>query len=72
MIMDGSKAQTSRSSAFIARLRRNKVMQIVANPYRPNMNPCEVAIQELRTVVYDNISHKLSPSSVELWVATFR
>ena len=48
MTMDGSKAQTSRSSAFMARLRRNKVMPIVANPYQPNMNPCEVAIQKLR------------------------
>ena len=52
MTMDGSEAQTSRSTAFTARLRINKVMLIVANPYQPNMNPCEVVIWELRKKWY--------------------
>ena len=48
MTMYGSKAQTGRSSVFIAKLRRNQVIRIVANPNRPNINPCEVVIRDLR------------------------
>ena len=32
MIMDGAKSQTSKGSAFIARLRRNRIQPIISNP----------------------------------------
>lgn len=48
LTMDGSKAQTSRGSAFASRVRKNGTIPIICNPYRPNMNPCETVIRELR------------------------
>ena len=48
MIMDGARSQASKGSLFMARLRRNWVTPVITPPHRPNMNPCETVIRELR------------------------
>jgi len=65
MICDGAKSQTERGSAFVARLRRNRVVPIISNRYRPNMNPCETVIRELRKKWYRAIFRINCPRS--LW-----
>ena len=46
--VDRAKAQTSRGSEFVARLRRNRITPIVSNPHRPNVNQCETVVWESR------------------------
>jgi len=65
MTMDGAKAQTARGSAFIARLRRNRITPIICNPYRPNFNPSETVIRELRKKWYRAIFKTNCPRA--LW-----
>ncbi len=48
MITDGSKEQSSKGSKFQATLRKNNIMGVVTRTYRPNHNPCETVIRELR------------------------
>ena len=48
MITDGSKEQTAHGSEFQRLLRKNHVPSIVAQPHRPNQNPAETVICELR------------------------
>ena len=65
MTMDGSKEQTSRNSAFNGRLRRNRITPIICNPHRPNKNPAETVIRELRKKWYRAIFQTNCPKS--LW-----
>ncbi|MEM7375751.1 MAG: hypothetical protein AAF587_44570, partial [Bacteroidota bacterium] len=48
MITDGSREQTARGSAFNATLRKNKIEPVVTQPHRPQQNPVETVIRELR------------------------
>ena len=65
MTMDGAKSQTARGSAFMSRLRRNHITPIISGPYRPNMNPCESVIRELRKKWYRAIFKTNCPRA--LW-----
>ena len=55
MITDGSKEQSSKGSKFQATLRKNNIMGVVTQTYRPNQNPCETVIRELRKRWYRGI-----------------
>jgi len=66
MIVDGAKSQTQRGSAFVSRLRRNRVEPVITNPYRPNMQPAETVIRELRKRWYRGIFKTNCPRA--LWV----
>ena len=48
MITDGSKEQTQLGTAFQATLRKNKITSVTSPTYRPNYNPAETVIRELR------------------------
>ena len=52
MITDGSREQTSKGSKFQATLRKNNVTSVVTQPHRPNQNPSETVIRELRKKWY--------------------
>jgi len=65
MIMDGAKSQTQKGSAFVSRLRRNRIQPIISYPYRPNMNPSETVIRELRKRWYRAIFKTNCPRA--LW-----
>ena len=65
MITDGSKEQTAPGSKFQATLRRYKIPTQVSGPYRPNQNPAETVIRELRKRWYRTIFRTNCPRS--LW-----
>ena len=48
MITDGSKEQTKPGTAFQSILRKNNVWSVNTPPHRPNYNPAETIIRELR------------------------
>ena len=48
MITDGSREQTKPGTAFQATLRKKNVQSIVTPLHRPNYNPAETVIRELR------------------------
>ena len=48
MITDGSREQTGKNTQFQAILRKNKVRSTITQPHRPNQNPAETVIRELR------------------------
>ena len=48
MTTDGSREQTAKGSKFQAILRKNNVRSIITQPHRPNQNPAETVIRELR------------------------
>ena len=52
MIMDGSKEQTQKNTKFQATLRKNNVLPIITLPARPNHNPSESVIREVRKKWY--------------------
>ena len=61
MITDGSREQTSKGSKFQATLRKNNVTPLVTQPHRPNHNPSETVIRELRKKWYQAIFHTNCP-----------
>ena len=65
MITDGSREQTSRDSEFSKRLRKNDIKQVITPPYRPNLNPVELVIRELRKRWYRSMFRTNCPRS--LW-----
>ena len=65
MITDGSKEQTGRGSEFQRLLRKNHVPSIVTQPHRPNQNPAETVIRELRKRWYRAIFRTNCPKA--LW-----
>ena len=65
MITDGSREQTSKGSDFSKRLRKNDIRQVITPPYRPNLNPVELVIRELRKRWYRAIFRTNCPRS--LW-----
>ena len=65
MITDGSKEQALKGSKFQATLRKNNVIGIVTQTYRPNQNPCETVIRELRKRWYRGIFRTNCPRA--LW-----
>ena len=48
MITDGSGEQTSKDKNFSKCLRKYNIRQIATPPHRPNLNPVETVIRELR------------------------
>ena len=65
MIMDGSGEQTKPGTAFQAILRKNKIVSVVTPPHRPNYNPAETVIRELRKRWYRAIFRTNCPRA--LW-----
>ena len=65
MITDGLKEQTSKGSKFLATLRKNNVNPVVTMPHRPNHNPAEGVIRELRKRWYRGIFSTNCPRA--LW-----
>ena len=55
MMMDGSHEQTAKGSNFQVILRKNHVPSIIMQPHRPNQNPAETVIHELRKHWYQAI-----------------
>lgn len=48
MITDGSREQTGKNTQFQAILRKNQVRSTITQPHRPNQNPVETVIRQLR------------------------
>mmetsp|Transcript_4573 Transcript_4573/g.7097 ORF Transcript_4573/g.7097 Transcript_4573/m.7097 type:complete len:246 (-) Transcript_4573:2838-3575(-) len=65
MITDGSGEQTSRGTAFQARLRKNKIVSTVTQSHHPQQNPAETIIRELRKRWYRGIFRTNCPRN--LW-----
>ena len=65
MTMDGARSQVTRGSLFMSRLRRNRITPMITPPHRPNMNPCETVIRELRKRWYRAIFRTNCPRA--LW-----
>lgn len=65
MISDGSGEQTGLNTAFRATLRKNNIVPIVTPPHRPNQNPAETVIRELRKRWYRAIFRTNCPRA--LW-----
>ena len=65
MVTDGSREQTSRGSKWQAILRKNNITGVVTQPHRPNQNPAETVIRELRKRWYRNIFRTNCPRA--LW-----
>ena len=65
MIMDGSKEQTQKNTKFQATLRKNNVLPIITLPARPNHNPSESVIRELRKKWYRAVFRTNCPRA--LW-----
>lgn len=65
MISDGSKEQTGRNSKFQATLRKNRIASEVTQTHRPNQNPSETVIRELRKRWYRAIFKTNCPRA--LW-----
>lgn len=58
MITDGSKEQTSRGTAFQARLRKNRIVSEMTQKARPNQNPSETVIK-IRAIFRTNCPRQL-------------
>ena len=65
VISDGSREQTGKNSQFQAILRKNKVRSVITMPHRPNQNPAETVIRELRKKWYRAIFKTNCPRA--LW-----
>ena len=52
MITDGSREQTAKGSLFQRTLRKNNIDGVITPPHRPNLNPVETVIRELRKKWY--------------------
>lgn len=52
IITDGSKEQTSKGSVWQSTLRKNEITRIITQPHRPNQDPAETVIRELRKKWY--------------------
>jgi len=55
MITDGSREQTAPNSSFRQRLLKNSITPHTAGPYRPNSNPAETVIREIRKRWYRTV-----------------
>ena len=64
MITDGSGEQTSKDKNFSKCLRKYNIRQIVTPPHRPNLNPVETVIRELRKRWYRAIFRTNCPRSI--------
>ena len=65
MITDGSGEQTSKDKEFSKCLRKYNIKQIITPPHRPNLNPVETVIKELRKRWYRAIFRTNCPQA--LW-----
>jgi len=65
MITDGSGEQTSKDREFSKCLRKKNIRQVFTPPHRPNLNPVELVIRELRKRWYRSIFRTNCPRS--LW-----
>ena len=65
MISDGASEQTGRNSKFQSLLRKYHVPNKVSQPSRPNQNPCEMVIRELRKRWYRTMFRTNCP--ISLW-----
>ena len=65
MITDGSPEQTGKNAKFQNTLRKYKIRSSVTNRYRPNQNPAESVIRELRKKWYRAIFRTNCPKT--LW-----
>eukprot|EP00934_Nitzschia_sp_Nitz4_P004494 Nitzschia sp. Nitz4//scaffold699_size1639//47//1622//NITZ4_009318-RA/size1639-snap-gene-0.2-mRNA-1//-1//CDS//3329556654//4484//frame0 len=69
MITDGSAEQTGHLTEFHSRLLRYDIPHHIAGPYRPNQNPAETVIRELRKRWYRTIFRTNCPQ--RLWHFAF-
>ena len=65
MVTDGSREQTSKGTKFQATLRKNNIVPVITQPHRPNQNPAETVIRELRKKWYRGIFRTNCPRA--LW-----
>ena len=65
MITDGSREQTAAGSEFQKVLRKNHIPSTITQPHRPNQNPAETGIRELRKRWYRAIFRTNCPKA--LW-----
>ena len=65
MISDGAKEQVGQGTKFQQTLRKNQITPIRTPPNRPNQNPCETVIRELRKKWYRSIFRTNCPKA--LW-----
>ena len=65
IITDGSREKTSKGSKWQATLRKNNITGEVTQPHRPNQNPAETVIRELRKRWYRAIFRTNCPRT--LW-----
>ena len=65
MVTDGAREQTSRGTKWQATLRKNKITGVITPPHRPNLNPAETVIRELRKRWYRSIFRTNCPRA--LW-----
>ena len=71
MITDGSREQMGRSTMFQKALRKNNIISEQTQSHRPNQNPSETVIRELRKRWYRAMFRTNCPrSTVELWIPT--
>mmetsp|Transcript_17331 Transcript_17331/g.42358 ORF Transcript_17331/g.42358 Transcript_17331/m.42358 type:complete len:358 (+) Transcript_17331:1030-2103(+) len=52
LTMDGAAVQTGRNTKFMDTIRRTTIQHHVSRPYRPDENPAEVGIRELKRRFY--------------------
>ena len=52
IVTDGLREQTSKGTIWQSTLRKNGITGVVTQPHRPNQNPAETVIRELRKKWY--------------------
>ena len=65
LTFDGAIAQTGANTLFMKNIRRSEIKQHVSSPYRPNENPAEGSIRELKKRLYRIMMKKKIPR--RLW-----